>query len=96
MFNFLFSYFSCPAASAAWTKQCPKSLDISVIQTAHPNVRSVLRSDAPNARRSSIVRSRLAGVGRAVLSDVGIPTRFVYFPTEGFISLVTPLTADRF
>jgi CRP-like cAMP-binding protein len=26
-----------------------------------------------------------------VLSDVGIPTRFVYFPTEGFISLVTPL-----
>lgn len=26
-----------------------------------------------------------------VLSDVGMPTRFVYFPTEGFISLVTPL-----
>jgi len=26
-----------------------------------------------------------------VLSDVGTPTRFVYFPTEAFISLVTPL-----
>lgn len=26
-----------------------------------------------------------------VLSEVGTPTRFVYFPTEGFISLVTPL-----
>src|ERR1700730_9300909 len=26
-----------------------------------------------------------------VLSEVGIPTRFVYFPTEGFISLVTPI-----
>jgi CRP-like cAMP-binding protein len=26
-----------------------------------------------------------------VLSEVGIPTRYVYFPTEGFISLVTPI-----
>ncbi|HWY96686.1 MAG TPA: Crp/Fnr family transcriptional regulator [Steroidobacteraceae bacterium] len=27
-----------------------------------------------------------------VLSEVGIPTRYVYFPTEGFISLVTPIS----
>jgi CRP-like cAMP-binding protein len=26
-----------------------------------------------------------------VLSEVGIPTRYVYFPTQGFISLVTPI-----
>jgi hypothetical protein len=26
-----------------------------------------------------------------VLSDVGIPTRYVYFPTKSFISLVTPI-----
>lgn len=26
-----------------------------------------------------------------VLSEVGIPTRYVYFPTKGFISLVTPI-----
>ena len=26
-----------------------------------------------------------------VLSEVGIPTRYAYFPTEGFISLVTPI-----
>jgi CRP-like cAMP-binding protein len=26
-----------------------------------------------------------------VLSNVGIPTRYVYFPTKGFISLVTPI-----
>jgi len=26
-----------------------------------------------------------------VLSEVGIPTRYVYFPIEGFISLVTPI-----
>lgn len=26
-----------------------------------------------------------------VLSEVGIPARYVYFPTEGFISLVTPI-----
>lgn len=26
-----------------------------------------------------------------VLCEVGIPTRYAYFPTEGFISLVTPL-----
>ena len=26
-----------------------------------------------------------------VLSEVGIPTRYVYFPTKGFVSLVTPI-----
>jgi CRP-like cAMP-binding protein len=26
-----------------------------------------------------------------VLSEVGLPTRYVYFPTKGFISLVTPI-----
>lgn len=26
-----------------------------------------------------------------ILSEVGIPTRYVYFPTESFISLVTPI-----
>jgi len=26
-----------------------------------------------------------------VLSEVGVPTRYVYFPTKGFISLVTPI-----
>jgi hypothetical protein len=43
-------------------------------------------------------RSRLLGICEPVelvmaqvLSEVGIPTRHVYFPTQGFISLVTPI-----
>ena len=43
-------------------------------------------------------RSRLLGICEPVelvmaqvLSEVGIPTRYVYFPTQGFISLVTPI-----
>jgi len=44
-------------------------------------------------------RSRLLAISESVefetgdiLSDVGMPTRYVYFPTNGFISLVTTLS----
>jgi CRP-like cAMP-binding protein len=46
----------------------------------------------------SKLRSRLLAIGEPVafaigdvLSDVGMPTRYVYFPTAGFVSLVTAI-----
>jgi CRP-like cAMP-binding protein len=62
---------------------------VSVLSTAENHLIELL----PRKARSRLLAicEPVELVMAQVLSEVGMPTRHVYFPTEGFISLVTPI-----
>jgi CRP-like cAMP-binding protein len=65
------------------------NITMSVLSTAENHLIELL----PRKARSRLLAicEPVELVMAQVLSEVGMPTRHVYFPTEGFISLVTPI-----
>jgi CRP-like cAMP-binding protein len=65
------------------------NITVSVLSTAENHLIELL----PRKARSRLLAicEPVELVMAQVLSEVGMPTRHVYFPTEGFISLVTPI-----
>jgi CRP-like cAMP-binding protein len=61
--------------------------------TVLPNAQNHLIELLPRKERLRILAicEPVELVMAQVLSEVGMPTRYVYFPTNGFISLVTPI-----
>jgi CRP-like cAMP-binding protein len=65
------------------------NITVSIVSTAKNHLIELL----PRKARLRLLRicEPVELVMAQVLSEVGVPTRYAYFPTEGFISLVTPI-----